>query len=112
MQRYRIVVSGNRFGDYGITTTIHGTPKRSVTMPKLDEKNVFPSGTQIFPPSESALKARVACSSVFTESDNAVPEKLVGALHWPSVAITTDSPMRRLECMIFSPGGVIPGQGS
>src|SRR3954464_9420829 len=107
MQRYRIVVSENRFGDYYMTTTIHGTPKRSVTMPKLEVKNVLPSGTQIFPPSARAVKARFASSSVFTDSERVVPEKLVVPRDCPSLAMTLDSPMRKLECitLLASPGG-------
>ena len=37
-----------------LTATIHPTPKRSVTMPKLEEKNVLASGMVTVPPSESA----------------------------------------------------------
>ncbi len=48
---------------HGCTTIIHGTPKRSATMPKHGEKNVLPSGMRTSPPSPSALNIFFASAS-------------------------------------------------
>jgi hypothetical protein len=46
------------------TTTIQGTPKRSVSMPKAGEKKVLVKRICVSPPSASAAKTRSASSSV------------------------------------------------
>jgi len=42
------------------TTTIHGTPKRSASIPKLEEKKVLSSGMVTFPSSPSVPTQRFA----------------------------------------------------
>src|SRR5262245_32180636 len=62
------------------TMIIQGTPKRSVTMPKLEAKKVLARGIPTVPPSESALKRRSASASLDAASDIDVPANV--ALPW------------------------------
>ena len=88
-------------------TTIHSTPKRSATMPKLDAKKVFASGMRTVPPSASAAKHRAASASSATWSASAGLPKVAWPLHWPSEAISLVSPITSSACRIFrsEPGG-------
>src|SRR5204862_359781 len=82
-------------------------PKRSVRMPKYDEKKVLASGTWTLPPSPSAANTRLASASSDTVSDSEKPWKVALPVQWPSEASTVESPMRRLACITLSaaPGG-------
>src|SRR6266404_8625004 len=96
---------------HSATMIIHDTPNRSATMPNREEKKVLASGMQTFPPLLSAVNSRSASASFDTGSDRAKPWKFGRPRHWPSEAITVESPMRRLACItLFSaPGGTMPG---
>ena len=52
---------------------IHGTPKRSVTMPKPAAQKVFWNGMQTFPPSANALKMRSPFFTSFSASETEKP---------------------------------------
>src|SRR5262245_26917713 len=95
------------------TVIIHGTPKRSATMPKRGDQKVLVSGICTCPPSASAPNTRSASASCATASDSPKPWKLGRPSQRPSEAITVVSPMRKLVCMtLFSePGGTMPGAG-
>src|SRR6266404_4993651 len=60
----------------GGTLPIQPMPKRSVTMPKRGDQNVFVSGMRTCPPSCSAAKARSASLSFGTDSEREKPWKL------------------------------------
>ena len=74
-------------------------PKRSATIPNRGEKKVLASGICTCPPSASALKSRsaVGMSATVIVSEKPVKEGL--PWQWPSEAITTESPMRKLACI-------------
>src|SRR3990172_5323209 len=63
----------------GLTKIIHDTPKRSATIPKRGEKNVFVSGICTWPPSPGAAKSRSASATVGTVSVREKPSNL----GWP-----------------------------
>ena len=68
------LLSGDRSGaGQASTYTIHDTPKRSATMPKLGEKNVLANGIFTCPPSLRAPKSRSASASLGAVSDSAKP---------------------------------------
>src|SRR5215469_1921446 len=75
------------------TRTIHITPKRSVTMPKAGEKNVWLRGAPTCPPSESAANRFFASTSVGTINETANPWKLAFPLQRPSDIITIVGPI-------------------
>src|SRR5207249_12153609 len=89
--------------------TIHVTPKRSSTMPKLAAKNVGISGCCTLPPSLSAPNRRFASASSRAVSDSAMPSNAPLPVHRPSEASTCVSPMRNAACRILSGGAVMPG---
>src|SRR6185295_17873723 len=78
--------------------TIQLTPKRSVTMPKQGDQNVFPIGIPILPPSAKAVNALRASASVGTVSESVTPLMRVLSSQ-PSDAMTTASPMRNEACI-------------
>src|SRR5262245_14303258 len=96
------------------TTTIHETPKRSWSMPKLGEKKVLVSGIVTLPPSLSPLNSRSASAALAAFRASEKPSKFVFPAHWPSDAITWVSPILKHECMIFSPepGGIMLWSGA
>ena len=55
------------------TFTIHGVPKRSVTMPKPSDQKVFSNGMATWPPSASALKTRCPSAVSATPIDTHRP---------------------------------------
>src|SRR5919108_548020 len=65
----------------GATTIIHGTPKRSATMPKREEKKVLVNGICTCPPSARAANSRSASASLGTVSDSEKPWKF--GRPWP-----------------------------
>src|SRR5689334_19569702 len=96
-----------------MTLIIQLMPNLSCVMPKQGDQNVFVSGMFTLPPSLSALKNLCASASVLGAMDNEKPSNLGSVPPHPSDAITMESPIFMLECMIFSPqfGGDIPGGG-
>jgi hypothetical protein len=60
-------------GLVGTTFTIQATPKRSITMPKRGDQNVWPRGIWIWPPAASAAKIRSAVATSGTESTSENP---------------------------------------
>ena len=82
--------------------TIQPTPNLSASMPKLGEKNVSISGWLTCPPSDSAPNSRSNSALSFVSRVREKPLNSVLPCAMPSEAITSVSPMRRLECMIFS----------
>src|SRR5437868_5611039 len=86
-------------GCVGATRTIQVTPKRSETTPKREEKKVLERGWLILPASARALNARSAWASFATVSEREMPWNAGWPLQWQSLAITTVSPMRKLECI-------------
>src|SRR5215510_2236657 len=94
--------------------TIQLTPKRSTSMPNRFEKNVSQSGIVTWPRSDSAANLRSASASFATVSDSEKPWKFLSPLAaQPSEAISTVSPILRLQCMTLSPqlSGTMPGCG-
>ncbi len=64
---------GEGTGPQGATTIIHGTPKRSATMPKREEKKVFVIGIRTCPPSDRDANSRSASASSGAVSDSEKP---------------------------------------
>ena len=65
--------AGTGIAQLGATTSIHPTPKRSVTMPKRDEKKVVVSACVTWPPSARAAKRRSASASLGAVIESAMP---------------------------------------
>ena len=76
-------------------------------MPKLGEKKVLVSGICTWPPSLSALNSRSASAGLAALSASEKPWNVAFPWHWPSDAITEVSPIRKQECITFSPEPVV-----
>ena len=79
---------------------IQPTPKRSSSMPKRGDQNVFANGIRTCPPSANAAKTRSASASLGTVSDREKPWKLGFSEEEPSEAMSVVSPTRKLEPVV------------
>jgi hypothetical protein len=81
-------------------------PEASLHMPKQADQKVLPSGMKTLPPAASASNKRRACASSSAVIDSVTPAKGTGSLLMPSDAMSSVSPVRKLQSMTLpSPSG-------
>jgi hypothetical protein len=74
----------------------------SLHIPKQADQKVLPSGVKTLPPAASASKKRRACASSSAVIDSVTPAKDTGSPPMESDAITSVSPIRKLQPLTLS----------